>query len=458
MEKLLLGSARHLRDALRAREVSALELVDAYLSRIERVNPTLNAVVTPRAEQAREEAREADRALSAGGDPRPLLGVPITLKDSIDTAGTRTTWATRGRSSHVPERDATVARRLREAGVILLGKTNTPELTLSGHTHNLLFGHTRNPFDPARSPGGSSGGAASIIAAGGAAFDLGSDTGGSIRLPSHFCGIAGLRPSAGRVSRAGHAIGPDFPLEALTQIGPMARFTEDLALVFPLIAGPDGRDASVAPAPLPDPSRVALRDLRVCFYRTNDVVEPTEEIRDAVERAARALERAGARVVEQTPPGVKTGFELFGRLIVHDGGAWLRRLLERCGTRLDESSLTALAQAGTPSFDDQARIFEDWSLLRERMLGFLEDCDVVLAPVASCVAPPIDSGFELPWLSYTMPYNLAGWPGAVVRVGTSPEGLPIGVQALAGPWREDRCLAVVAHLERELGGFQPPSL
>jgi amidase len=458
MEKWLFGSARRMRDALRAGDVSARELTEACLARIESVNARLNAVVTLRADQALAEAAAADRALSSGTDRRPLLGVPITLKDSIDTAGVRTTWGTPGRRDHVPARDATVARRLREAGVVLLGKTNTPEFTLSGHTSNPIFGHTRNPYDPARSPGGSSGGAASIVAAGGAAFDLGSDTGGSIRLPSHFCGIAGLRPSAGRVSRDGHAIGPELPLEALTQIGPMGRFVEDLALVLPLIAGPDGRDVSVAPAPAPDLGAVSLRELRVCFYLTNRVVEPSPEIQEGVRRAARALERTGARVVEQTPPGVEEGFALFGRLIVHDGGAWVRRLLDRCGTRLEESSLAPLTRPGAPSFDAQARTFEDWSELRARMLRFLDGCDLVLAPAASCAAPKIEPGFELPWLSYTMPYNLAGWPGAVVRSGTSAEGLPIGVQVLAGPWREDRCLVAAALLERELGGYQPPSL
>jgi amidase len=447
-----------MRDALCSREVSSVELCKACLARIEAVNPRINAVVTLRAEQARREAEAADRALAAGGDARPLLGVPITLKDSIDTAGTLTTWGTAGRRTFVPREDATVARRLREAGVIVLGKTNTPELTLSAHTHNPLFGHTRNPYDPGRSPGGSSGGTAAIVAAGGAAFDLGSDTGGSIRLPSHFCGIAGLRPSAGRVPRTGHAIGPDLPLEALTQIGPMARFVEDLVLVLPLIAGPDGRDASIAAAPLGDPARVELRELRVAFHVNNGVAEPTAEIRDAVRRAAAALERAGAQVREQLPPGAREGFALFARLMTHDGGAWLRRILERCGTALEETSLGGLAHAGSPSFDAQARVFEEWSELRARMLAFLGGCDVLLAPPAAHPAPRIGDPPGLPLLSYTMPYNLAGWPGAVVRGGTSPEGMPIGVQVLAGPFREDRCLAVAAHLERELGGYAPPPL
>ena len=254
MEDPTRSSARALARAIRARELSVREAVDACLARIEEVNPRLNAVVLIRGEEARREADEADAALARGEETGPLQGVPITLKDSHDTAGTVSTWGTPGRRNRIPEAHATAAGRLLEAGAILLGKTNTPEFTLSFETDNPIHGRTSNPYDTDRTPGGSSGGAAAILAAGGAALDLGTDTGGSIRLPAHFCGIAGIRPTTGRVPRTGHAIGPGGLIDSLTQVGPMARFVEDLALALPIVSGPDGRDPYLAPVPLADPA------------------------------------------------------------------------------------------------------------------------------------------------------------------------------------------------------------
>jgi len=254
MDELIYASATALAKAIRAKEVSSQEVIHAYLERVEGVNPQLNAVVQLTADMARQHAREADKALARGEVRGPLHGVPMTVKDSLDTAGVITTAGTLGRASFVPAQDATVVARLRAAGAILLGKTNTPELTLSSETDNLVYGRTNNPYDPSLIPGGSSGGAAAIVAAGGSPFDLGSDTGGSIRQPAHFCGIAGIKPTSGRVPRTGHIISFDMgALDALTQIGPMARFVQDLALILPVIAGVDWRDPAVVPMPLGDP-------------------------------------------------------------------------------------------------------------------------------------------------------------------------------------------------------------
>ena len=227
-----------------------MEVVQACLDRIDQVNPQLNAVVQLAATRALEEAREADEALARGESNGPLHGVPMTIKDSLDTAGLISTGGTKGRESFIPQQDATVVRRLREAGAILLGKTNTPEFTLSFETNNLIYGRTNNPYDTSRTPGGSSGGAAAIVAAAGAPFDIGSDFGGSIRLPSHLCGIAGLKPSSGRVPRTGHIYPFGGVQDSFQQIGPLARYVEDLALILPLIAGPDFIDPGVVEMPL----------------------------------------------------------------------------------------------------------------------------------------------------------------------------------------------------------------
>ena len=239
MEDLIFSSTKTIARAIQDREISSEEIVRACIERIEEVNPSLNAVVAMDAEKAVQDAKTLDRELAGGKARGPLHGVPMTIKDNLDTAGMVTTGGTKGRAGFVPDQDATVVKRLREAGAILIGKTNTPELTLAFETDNLVYGRTNNPYDPARTCGGSSGGAAAIIAAGGIPFDIGSDTGGSIRLPSHFCGIAGIRPTSGMVPRTGHILPPGGATDKWTQLGPMARYVEDLSLILPIIVGVD---------------------------------------------------------------------------------------------------------------------------------------------------------------------------------------------------------------------------
>ena len=263
----------------------------AFQARIGEVNDRLNAVVQQTGERATSEAKHADAALARGDILGPLHGVPITLKDSIDTEGVVTTGGTKGRAGFVPDQDSTVAARLRAAGAILLGKTNTPELTLAGETNNLIYGQTNNPYDVSRTPGGSSGGAGAIVASGGSPLDMGSDTGGSIRLPAHFCGIAGIKPTSGRVPRTGHIVPYGLgALDSLTQIGPMARFVEDLVLALPIISGPDWRDPAIVPMPLDDPSDVDIGGLRVAMHTDNGVMTPTEETIGAVKEGTGTLQ------------------------------------------------------------------------------------------------------------------------------------------------------------------------
>ena len=320
-----------LAEEIRAGRVSSSEVVEACLHRIAEVNPLINAVVRL-ADDATDAARLADADLRAGTLRGPLHGVPFTIKDSLDTAGLITTAGSIGWSDRVPERDATVVARLRAAGGILLGKTNTPEFTWSDETDNLVFGRTSNPYDVSRTPGGSSGGAGAIVAAGGSPFDIGSDTGDSIRQPAHVCGIAGLKPTSGRVPRTGHSPGFGGILESLTQLGPMARRVDDLALLLPIIAGPDGEDPHVPPVPLGRPADVAVAGLRVAFFTDNGVRTPTPETIAAVVDAARAIEATGARVEENVPPDMGEVFDLWDRLIRADGYAWLKRLISTAGT------------------------------------------------------------------------------------------------------------------------------
>jgi amidase len=463
MNELLSSSASALAQAIRSKKVTVKEVVETHLQRIAEVNPALNAVVQLAGDRALEEARLADQALLKGAKVGPLHGVPMTIKDSLDTAGVISTGATTGRTTFVPRQDATVVARLRAAGAILLGKTNTPELTLAGETDNLVYGRTNNPYDLSRTPGGSSGGAGAIIAAGGSPFDIGSDTGGSIRLPAHFCGIAGIKPTSGRVPRTGHVV--PFGLgavDALTQNGPMARYVADLALILPIIAGVDGIDPAIVPMPLEDPQHVNLKSLRVAVHTDNGIKTPTPEIIAAVQRAAQALAEAGLSVTEDRPAALPRTFELSRNLSGGDGRAWVRRLLDRAGTTDIHPWLRRRMEESTPlSVAEYTAMLEDVDRFRSDMLVFMQQYDIILCPVCAFPAPPHGTTFEEEmWkgLSYTGTYNMTGWPGAVVRAGTSPEGLPIGVQVVARPWREDVALAVAQHLETALGGWQPPSL
>jgi amidase len=392
-----------------------------------------------------------------------LHGLPITLKDSHDTEGVVTTGGTKGRASHVPAQDSAVAGRLRKAGAILLGKTNTPELTLSAETVNLVYGQTRNPYDTERSPGGSSGGAGSIIAAGGSPLDMGSDTGGSIRYPAHFCGIAGLKPTSGRVPRTGHIVPYAMgATDAFTTIGPMARFVEDLILAFPIIAGTDWHDPTIVDMPIGDPASVAMRGLRVAVYSDNGVYDSTPETKKAVADAAKALSDAGAIVTEDRPDVFERMGDLPNSVSGGDGRAWTKRLLERYGTTEPHPVLAKrIAEAKEVSASEFTAHLEHLDTFRSEMLTWMQSYDLILAPVAAFPALPVGQSMEEPYskgLSYASAYNMTGWPATVVRAGTSPEGMPIGVQVVARPWREDVSLAAALVLEKALGGWKKPNL
>ena len=445
------SSVRALAAAIREGRQSAAEVVDACLARIESVNPALNAVVQLRSDEARAEADRADQAVVRGESLGPLHGVPMTIKDSLDTAGLITTGGSTGRARFVPSQDATVVGRVKRAGAILLGKTNTPELTLSYETNNLVYGRTNNPWDVSRTSGGSSGGAAAIVASGGAAFDIGSDYGGSIRLPAHFNGIAGIKPTHGRVPRTGHIFPYGGTHDSFQQIGPFGRYVDDLVLLLPILAGPDHIDPAIVPMPLGDPSDVDLGTLRVGFHVDNGIRTPTPEIQAVVRAAAEVLVGEGAQVDESRPEGIEESVAIGFGMINADGRAAVRRLLRAMGTT-DASIETELTALSAVELD---QLVADWYGLRSRMHSYLENHDVILCPVNA--KPAILHGAtDLPDYSYTLSYNVTGWPGVVVRGGTSSEGLPIGVQVVAAPTREDIALAVASRIEMRLGGFRPP--
>jgi len=462
MNDVIYWSAARLARSLRARELSSREIVDACLARIEAVNPDINAVVLLVAERARAEADELDRLAASGQFRGPLHGIPITIKDSLDTKGIVSTGGTLGRKDYVPSQDAPVVARLRAAGAVLLGKTNTPELTLSAETNNLIHGRTLNPFDLSRSPGGSSGGSAAIIACAGSALELGSDTGGSVREPAHLCGIAGIKPTSGRTPRSGHIVPFGGVMDSLTQIGPMARYVEDLALALPIICGPDGRDPSVVPVAMGDPTALDPMQLRVAWYADNGIVTADAEIQRVVGETAQALQGRVGLVENHLLPGMRRLVDLSTELRESANAGVIQRLLKRYGTTQAGPELdgyfTEKSLAGSDRVDPA--LLEAIDEARSQALAVFNDYDAILCPPSHALARPhkASHGDSFDDWSYMTIHNLLGWPGASVRAGSSAGGLPVGVQIVAAPWREDIVLALAQQVESLMGGYQRPPI
>jgi amidase len=430
MDDICMLSASILAQRIRERELTSEDVVRAFLERIEDVNPRIRAVVQLTGDRALHEALEADLALARDEPTGPLHGVPFTAKDVFDTAGVQTVVGLTERVGCVPDQDAAVVSRMRAAGGILVGKTNVPPGGSGGATDNPVHGRTNNPYDLRRSPAGSSGGEAAIQAAGGSAVGLGSDSGGSIRVPAHACGVAGLKPTMGRVPSTGAFDHAGGMTDARTQIGLLSRFVEDLALAFPLIAGPDGHDAGVIPMPHGDPSEVSLEGLRVAWYPDDGDAPTTPATANAVRDAAEALSAAGSITTEACPDGI--------------------------GPEVWDITTRWWGWDDLPG-GETSRLLSDWDRFRSRMLAFMGRFDLIVTPAAAGPAHlPADYSRRI--FHYTLPFSLTGQPCVVVRAGTSPEGLPIGVQIVARGWREDVALAAAMAIERRLGGWQPPPL
>lgn len=447
------------------RDVTSTEVVQACFARIDAVNPKLNAVVATCRERALAEAAMADALLAEGKSLGPLHGVPFTVKDSFDTAGVVTTGGTLGRKTYVPGKDATVVARVRAAGAILLGKTNTPELTLGGGgkgTVNLVYGVTRNPYHLDYQPSGSSGGAGAIVAAGGAYFDIGSDYGGSIRGPAFANGIAGLKPTYGRLPRTGHIVGYGGPFDSFQETGPLARRVEDIALLTAIMDGPDDWDAAMAPVPLGDPAKVDFKNLRVAWYDSNGLMAPTKEVQKLVRQCVGYFKKAGSKVKEDRPPKMEQLAEIRGKFNGADGREHIRRLLKLHGTTQASPGLRTDGDIVTSA--EFTRLCEEMDAIKSEQLAWFEQYDLIVCPASQRAPIPLDHPLLPPEqrakASYTSQYNTTGWPAGVVRAGTSKDapGLPLGIQLVAQPWRDDVVIAAMDLVEQHTGGWAPPPL
>jgi Asp-tRNA(Asn)/Glu-tRNA(Gln) amidotransferase A subunit family amidase len=448
---------------LEAGELSSRELTQRYLERIERVEPHIGAVAALDPDGALRAADEADRIRSRG-EHRPLLGLPVTVKDSLEVRGLASTGGSLARAGHIPERDAVVVARLRRAGAFVLAKTNAPEYSSSYETANPLHGRTLHPLDPERTPGGSSGGEAALAAADATPLGIGTDGGGSIRVPAHYCGVVGLRPSAGRVPDTGN-----WPATRASGymdfycVGPIARFVEDAEFVLPLIAGPDGIDPYAVPAPLGSPEAVDPGVLRVGWFTDAPDVASTPGTVAAVATAARVLAGTGAQVREIEPPWEPGPTDLFLAAISADGGAQMRSDLAGAGGRHepDIASLLETMEGRALTAGEWFALQRDIFSLRARVRALFANVDVLVCPVAPGPAPrhgepPGPRILEKPLRAFEFVhlFAVAGLPAASVPVGREGE-LPVGVQVAGPPFREDIVLAAARTLESAVGGFRP---
>jgi amidase len=480
--QLALRPATDLVAELRNGKVGARELLEIYLARVERLNPPLNAVVTLDAERARKAADAADRSRARGESLGPLHGLPMTIKDTLETEGLRTTAGAPMLAGHVPTRDAVVVARARAAGAIVFGKTNTPMFASDVQTFNPLFGVTRNPYDPSRSSGGSSGGSAVSVAMGLAGAEIGSDIGGSIRNPAHYCGIYGHKPTHGIVPSRGHVPPPPGGLADydLGVMGPIARSASDLALLLDVLAGPDEWPANAWRLDLPKPRRSSVREYRVAAWLDDPSCPVDAEVRALGEATVAALRKAGVAVDERARPVPDLGavhccyekllWPILAGGLPPDAVAELVRLGEAAAPD-DRSELVRYARAVTLRHRDWIAVDEERQQLRARWVEFFRSFDVLLCPITPTAAIPHDhegtvisrtirvNGVARPYTDQVVWAGLvtmALLPATLAPIGRTPKGLPVGLQ-IVGPYLEDRTTIDFAErLAEIIGGYAPP--
>jgi amidase len=478
-------TAVELSAALKAKQVSAVELVEDAIGRIERHDGKINAICVRDFSRAREAARAADAAL-ARGEAKPLLGIPLTVKESYNVAGLPTTWGFPDQKGFVPKEDALPITRVKDAGGVIIGKTNVPVGLGDWQSYNEIYGTTNNPYDLARTPGGSSGGSSAALAAGYGALSLGSDIGGSLRVPAFHCGIYAHKPTFGLVASRGHVPPPLPPLpfeRDLSVIGPMARSAADLSLLLDVMAGPDPLEAGKAyRLELPAPRHARLADFRVLLIDSDPVLPTDKDVRAGIERLAQHLDKAGVSVTRKSPlwPDFAASTRLYMRILLSFLGATFQPEVyagaREAAAKLspDDNSLPAERLRGI------ALSHRDWVManggrtrLRAQWRELFESFDAVICPIMPTPAYVQDhapeqetrriviDGKDYPYpdqLAWPGVATLPGLPSTAIPTGLSPAGLPTGVQ-IVGPWLEDRTSLKLAELiEREFGGFVPPPM
>jgi Asp-tRNA(Asn)/Glu-tRNA(Gln) amidotransferase A subunit family amidase len=462
---LVLAPAAIQLELVRTGKLSALELTEAHIRQIERLNPELNVFADFDAERVRKQARKLDGARKNRG---PLHGLPVTIKSSIAVAGHRCEIGSLLHKGDVPREDAVAVARLRAAGAVILGTTNCPDLLMAYETDNDLYGQTRNPWDVTRTPGGSSGGESAAIAAGLSAAGLGSDSGGSVRVPAHFTGICALKPTPGRVPGRGHLPPCVGPFSILGAIGPMARTIEDISLLFRTLGGQDPCDPVSTPLGVREFTLDELRANTIGFFEDDGITPVTAETRAAVQSAVKALREAGFRVEPFRPQTLEALRTLWWKFFVQCGAMFYEPAI--LGKRYQLSPIfvefLSIAEAsGKLTGPELLGAWAELDLVRSRTLEELNEFPVLLHPVA---ATPAWRHGERAWkidgktveyldaVRYTQWFNTLGAPGVVVPVGASADGLPIGVQIGARPFEDEVALGIAAIVDKAFGYRPPP--
>jgi fatty acid amide hydrolase 2 len=477
VSRVLTSSAVGLRRAIANRELRCIDVVEAHIARIRRVNPTINALVADRFDEARSEARIADEKIAGmHPDDLPLLcGVPFTAKDALASRGLPHTSGHWGRRHRIAEKDATGVERLKRAGAIQLGVTNISELCMWMESSNKIWGRTNNPYDPARTAGGSSGGEGAIVGAGGVPIGLGSDVGGSIRMPAFFNGVFGHKPTGGLVPNTGHYPTPIDRLERYVTTGPIARRAEDLYPFLSIVAGPDGIERSCIDVKIQDPAKVDVAKLTVHLVPDNGIFEVSAAMRGAQERAARALESRGGRVVRTTVKRLRRSIEIWSAMLHTSGGPSFRSMMAEGAERFSPLRELARMPLGRSHYtfpgiglallevipdlmkERTQRLAALGPELRRELEDLVGDGGVILFPSYPTVAPRHSRALfpPLKW-AYTAIFNVLEMPVTQVPLGVDAEGLPLGVQVAARNARDDLGIAVAIALEQSCGGWVPP--
>lgn len=480
IKDLVFSPAHELAATIRARRASAVEVLDAHLAQIARRNPALNAIVTLNEEGARKRAAEADAALARGEVWGPLHGVPVTIKDSFATAGLRTTSGYPPLADYIPPEDATVVARVKVAGAIVLGKTNLPLLVHGFQSDNPVFGRTNNPWDLTRTPGGSTGGGAAALASGMSPLEIGSDYGGSVRIPAHYCGLFSIKPTERRVPMTGHI--PELPgkprsVRHVATPGPLARSVEDLKIALQLIAGPDPAQPDIVPVPLAPVAKQALNSLRVAWSDNFGGLPITRDTRAALHGLMAQLDERGCRVEQAMPdgfdfPGI---WETYGELRQCEIGSAMSAELEaECAANFgvsaasEDPEMRGMARRLNATLKQYTETLTKRDAAIAAVEKFFETRDVFLCPVtvgpafAHCVpGTPIAVDeqhvtYRIGGTGYTSPFNLTGNPSVVIPLARSKEGLPIGVQLVGPRWSETKLLAIAERFVEVTGPFQRP--
>jgi amidase len=464
-ELVLLSAVRQL-EMVRTREISVAELADAHIHQIERLEPQLNAFADFDADRVRAQARAMDAAFEPAG---PLHGLPVTIKSSIATAGYRCEIGSLLNDGSVPREDAVVVARLRAAGALILGTTNCPEFLMAYETANLLHGRTNNPWDLDRTPGGSSGGESAAIAAGLSAAGLGSDSGGSVRVPAHFTGICSLKPTPGRIPGRGHLPPCIGPFAVLGAIGPLARTMQDVSMMFRTLSGQDRDDPSSPPISLRTPTLDELRSNAIGVFEDDGLTPVTSETRVAVNAAAQALREAGFRVELFRPRTLEQLRKLWWKFFVQCGAVFYEPTIRGRQDQLSPifREFLSIAEAAPPlTATELLNAWAELDLLREKTLALMHEFPVLLCPVASTPAFKHGErvwnveGQEVEYLDavrYTQWFNVLAAPAAVIPVGQSPGGLPIGVQVIARPYEDETAIGIASIVDAAFG-YRPPPL